>query len=335
MKRVAALACCLLMVAACPGPKSVAPESCRESAPPDECKSPPTQLGGHQGPFLEGNGLERQRFAVPGGAFPPAPGTTLQAIGACGNDNHPTLKVIACSPIPGIDGNAVFGCQVDVVSSPAVVARRPLATGFCVTPRLEAPSTPQDPDPTHHRGVTVVHGSWDASGAWQDAPGVVTLSCDANSNAPGVQQFEGADGAITDCVREWRLDPATLHDAFLACIRMARADYCGDGHPHTLGGTEVGVATPRDPMKISECQDGRCFEASWSKNGAVCIARTRWEGPGMAFESCQSQFTSAGAMSCRGDPAQGIVFSRSKHNVCSQLLGGPCASDADPVCVKP
>src|SRR5262249_40003015 len=150
-----------------------------------ECKFPPTNLGGHQGPFLEGNGLERQHFAV--AQFPPAPGTLLSATMACGNDNPPSLKVIGCSPISGIDPGAAFGCQVDVVSSNAPKAPLvPLSSGFCVTPRLESPSIPADPDPTHHRGVIVVHGFWDASGVWRDTPGVVTLSCDAHSNAPGV-----------------------------------------------------------------------------------------------------------------------------------------------------
>jgi hypothetical protein len=180
--------------------------------------------------------------------------------------------------------------------------------------------------------VTVVRGFWDASATWNDGTGIVTLSCDANGNHAGVEQFSEADGAITKCVRQWLLDPKTFSDAFQACIRMARADYCGDGHPHTFNGTNVGVSTPRDPMKVSDCGDGRCFEASWSKNGAVCIARPRWSGPGMGYEACQGQFTSVGGKLCRGPEAEGVVFSRSKQNVCGQAEPAVCGPDADSVC---
>jgi hypothetical protein len=118
---------------------------------------------------------------------------------------------------------------------------------------------------------------------------------------------------------------------------MARADYCGDGQPHTIDGTEVGVSTPRDPMKPSDCSDGRCFEASWSRTGAVCIARPRWLGDGMGFDACQDQFSPAGALSCRGNPDQAVVFSRSTRHACHELDTNSCGSerDKDPVCVRP
>jgi hypothetical protein len=186
--------------------------------------------------------------------------------------------------------------------------------------------------------VTVVRGYWDATGAWNDDASIVTLSCDATRNPSNLEQVSQSDGAITKCARQWLLDPAALPDAFLACIRMARADYCGDGQPHTLNGTEVGLSTPRDPMRSSDCTDGRCFEASWSKNGAVCISHPRWTGMGtdMGYEACQNKFVPVGGLLCRGAPAEGVISSRSQKNVCGQAAPPTsCGPDADPVCTSP
>ena len=277
MKRTVLLACCLLT--ACPGPKTGSPPSgvCRTSDAPTSCVRPPKpgtipEIGSNQGVFLEGEGLERLHFDGHGVAFPPAPGTKLHAVPVCGQPLPLTLTVRGkCTPVPEIPGvQGIFTCQVDVESG----------GGIC---RSKIRDLISDPDPTHHRGVTVVRGFWDATGAWHDTPNTLTLSCDAKNNAPEHQQFEETDGAITKCARSFLLDPTTLEDAFLACIRMVRADYCGDGMPHTITGTNVGVATPQFPMTRSDCSDGRCFEASWSKDGAVCVAHSRWSGPGMGL----------------------------------------------------
>jgi len=334
MKRVVLLACCLVTVclAACP-PTAKPPvplKACRESDGPNGCK-PPTGIGGHQGGYLEGDGLERLHFKVPAGVFPPAPNTKLKALESCGADSDLVLVMNECVPIPGVHGPGAFTCQVDVLSHTSGVSNLvpPLAP-ICLTSLSNHTS---DPDASHHRGVTVARGFWDGSGAWQDEPDTVTLSCDANNNSPGKEQFEQADGAITKCMRQFQVNPQLFHDEFLACIRMARADYCGDGHPHTYGGTAVRVSTPQNPMTASECRDGMCFEASWSKNGAVCIARPRWTGPGMEFQACSDQFAPKGTLLCREEPAQGVVFSRSEQHVCKQQQPVACGIDQDPVCI--
>ena len=330
MKRAVLLVCCLLP--ACPPTSSnlpAAPPTCRESDGPKECK-PPLGIGGHQGGFLEGSGLERLHFVVPGGAYPPAAGTTLQAVEACGTDANLRVQVKACAPVIDVPGTSAFACAVDVVGGTSA-ALVPALTPLCATTLGGQIS---DPDPTHHRGVIAVRGFWDATGAWQDAPKTITLSCDAASNKSGQQQFEFADGSITKCIRTWLLDPQHDTEAFLGCIRMARADYCGDGHTHTYGGTAVSLATPHSPMTAAECQDGLCFEASWNRNGAVCLARPRWTGTGMEIDACRQQFTQHGAFLCRGQPEQAIVFSRSAQHVCKKVQPVPCAPDQDPVCVS-
>ena len=347
MNRVALLALCLLT--ACPGPKSppgASSQSCRSSSVPTSCRGsrqrtlpqtcttcppPPIsndggipEIGGEQGMFIEGTGLERLHFSAVDpsarGVFPPRPGTQLASAAVCGGFQPGELiTVTACTPVPkpGLPHfplvNGVFSCDVDVANP-----------GICGVPGARG---------MYHRGVTVVRGYWDATGAWHDDATIVTLSCDATRNPKNVEQVLQSDGAITKCARTWHLDPAEFSDAFLACIRMARADYCGDGQPHTLNGTFVHLATPQSPMHSSDCADGQCFEASWSKNGAVCISHPRWSGTDMGYEACQNQFVPVGGLLCRGAPEQGVISSRSQKNVCGQLEPpSSCRPDADPVC---
>lgn len=326
MKRFALLTLCLL--AACPrtGPNVPSPssDSCRSSDSPATCIRPIVfEIGGPQGVYLEGSDIERLHFTaldpLARGVFPPPPGTQLMPAVECGEQQRPLVTVAACRPVPEIPGaRGVVTCQVDVQGS----------EGICRNPLNR-----RDPDPTHHRGVTMVRGFWDKTGAWKDDAKMVTLSCDAQGNAADAQ-FDSADGAITKCARTWHLDPDAVHDGFLACIRMARADYCGDGFPHTFAETDVHVLTPRDPPTARDgfCQDRYCYEASWSKDGAVCVSRPRWDGEGMGFERCQNLFTRVGDQYCRANPDQGIVFSRSQRYVCGQLDPVACGPTADPMC---
>jgi hypothetical protein len=62
-----------------------------------------------------------------------------------------------------------------------------------------------------------------------------------------------------------------------ACVRMVRADYCGDGMPHTKERTTIdtyddyGVQTRGLTNDVSYM-----FEAGWTEQGAVCVHHTRW-----------------------------------------------------------
>jgi ADYC domain-containing protein len=277
--------------------------------------------------FIEGTGLERLHFSAVDpsarGVFPPAPGTQLASAAACGGTQPGELITVnACAPVPkqGLPhfplAQGVFSCDVDVTNPGICGATGPKGGG------------------NHHRGMTVVRGYWDERGAWHDDAGIVTLSCDANHTPRNAAQVEPSDGAITKCARKWGIDPADYPDAFLACIRMARADYCGDGQPHTLNGTFVHLATPHSPMRSSDCADGQCFEASWSKNGAVCISHPRWSGADMGYEACQNKFVLVGGRLCRGAPEEGVISSRSQKNVCGQAQPASCGPDADPVCTS-
>jgi hypothetical protein len=71
-----------------------------------------------------------------------------------------------------------------------------------------------------------------------------------------------------------------MNDYHASCIRMVRADYCGDGVAHTYDGTSIdiydhlwnnnAIATSTDGS------DGWHIEAEWDSDGAHCISKTRW-----------------------------------------------------------
>lgn len=70
-----------------------------------------------------------------------------------------------------------------------------------------------------------------------------------------------------------------LTDYHAACVRMVRADYCGDGVGHTFNGTSIdiydhleGNNTPSNTVGSA----GWEFEAGWADDGAHCIGKTRW-----------------------------------------------------------
>ncbi len=122
-----------------------------------------------------------------------------------------------------------------------------------------------------------------------DAPSdAVTLAC------------RGA--ALAKCVefgyRPWAsVDGVSLRDHHQACTRMVRADYCGDGTPHTTDGTPLhvldllGIQT-EDPAVDYE------VEAEWGPDGAVCFNAANARHPVQALAcdipACDESFAAGG-----------------------------------------
>ncbi len=93
-----------------------------------------------------------------------------------------------------------------------------------------------------------------------------TLTCTAGAEAKCVRMGYGPWKALPD--------GRPMADTFHACIRLVRADYCGDGQASTQDGTVIDVY---DAFGIQEPDTDAAlpFEAAWSRDGAVCVARTR------------------------------------------------------------
>ena len=80
-------------------------------------------------------------------------------------------------------------------------------------------------------------------------------------------------GAQGKCVR-FGYAPWRSLDTYNACVRMVRADYCGDGEATTRDGTVIDIY---DAVGVQKSEGGEdlTFEAGWSAEGAVCVAHPR------------------------------------------------------------
>jgi ADYC domain-containing protein len=93
---------------------------------------------------------------------------------------------------------------------------------------------------------------------------------------PGVFELACTSGAEGKCVRFGYLPWQGEQELALynACIHLVRADYCGDGTPHTRDGVlielydDLGVRSPSFGAGLE-------FEAVWGAQGAICVRRAR------------------------------------------------------------
>jgi hypothetical protein len=121
------------------------------------------------------------------------------------------------------------------------------------------------------KGGLFVPGVWDETGAQHGR----LLSGKRAINST----FSCLAGVIAKCVvwgyRPWT-QGAEIHQV---CTRMARADYCGDGVPHTENGTTIDLFDTRG-IQTPVQNDGLTFEAGWDANGAVCVREPRYVDEG-------------------------------------------------------
>ena len=149
-------------------------------------------------------------------------------------------------------------------------------------------------DPDAKRGTVWLHTflGQTADGAWQNL-------CDAGPDGrrqgfpiagrpradgmledaePGTFELVCTSGAQGKCVRfgypPTGADGARLRDTYNACIRMVRADYCGDGTATTKDGQEIDIYDDHGIQK-PENMPVMDFEAGWTPAGAVCVRHVR------------------------------------------------------------
>jgi hypothetical protein len=143
---------------------------------------------------------------------------------------------------------------------------------------------------------------------------------------PDDRRFEitCTSGAIGKCVRAgyhpWRAhdDGTSLRDYHQACVRMLRADYCGDGRSATRDGTAIDMYD-RLGIQAPEAGADFRFEAAWGPDGAVCVARSRI--PELASlkalaEACPDKLRGRVGDVCHEDSdttlGRALVFNRSR-----------------------
>jgi ADYC domain len=97
---------------------------------------------------------------------------------------------------------------------------------------------------------------------------------------PGKILFTCTGGAEGKCIRfgykPWGRGPNNISLApyYQTCVRLIRADYCGDGTGHTRNGTPIDIFD-RIGIQGDETAPGMSFEAAWGPSGAVCVRHTR------------------------------------------------------------
>ena len=162
------------------------------------------------------------------------------------------------------------GTQQIRIDSVAAAKDRPSVLLHQVSVRNAAGGWSQmcDADAQGRRAVIPVRGRWQDDRFVAD-PNAWFLTCSSGSRGK--------------CIL-WGYDPwakapggTPLADHYRACQQMVRADYAGNGAPHTREGTEIDVADRIGVTHHDTLEDRAfTFEAGWAVDGAVCVARTRW-----------------------------------------------------------
>jgi hypothetical protein len=123
-----------------------------------------------------------------------------------------------------------------------------------------------EPDGSVRRALAV-RGTWDQTGAWSDTE-MFSLACRRAS--------------IAKCVEFGYKSWLGYGDHHLACVRMLRADYCGDGTAHTVNGTPINLY---DNASIQDDTESWPVDAEWGPDGALCFNNHR----GGTVPSCYAQ----------------------------------------------
>ena len=88
-------------------------------------------------------------------------------------------------------------------------------------------------------------------------------------------------------------ETVSLRDYHQACTRMARADYCGNGEPWTVDGTQINIYDQLSPqIQEDEAPADWQIEAEWTPDGAYCLSDIRhqgWKAEGL-YPNCGKAF---------------------------------------------
>jgi hypothetical protein len=125
-----------------------------------------------------------------------------------------------------------------------------------------------------------------------DSPGAVTLACSGGvlQKCTHAGYRPWANAKMCKGSGKGACSHVALKDYHQACVRMLRADYCGNGQSWTKDGTYIDVYDYlQPPIQLRE-QDWD-IEARWVTGGAMCLNKPRH--PELGFPGCAD---SAGKM---------------------------------------
>ena len=213
-----------------------------------------TEEMGQQGPWLLGSGLAGCNFKTNDPEM--KIGAILTADCFCSNQVR-TLKLSAPCDLKK-DGFAF--CKMEADSGPSICG---LEGGV--------------------HTLAVIKGKFDEQGTHQKMEDVYSISCDdgaVNKCMNGLRP-KGATQEKSATNWPWRFRPAD--NAYYACLRSLRADYCGTGHSNTVTGKKVDLywipsgAYEDDHYRpeVSSCMSDLCNEAAFGIEGANCVEHAR------------------------------------------------------------
>ena len=242
-----------------------------------------------QGPYLEGAGLERYHFPGDGGVTLDG---EVVGVDACPKEHTANLnaKVTGC-----VDHSSYADCRIFVLGGGS-------GESPCYAPRDAGAA------------VVLVKGYWDGQALFQDDNNI-TVAC---------AELDGGS-AIASCIHKFGYLPDS-RERFLTCIRMMRADYCGDGCPFTKAGTCIDAyddgGVHGADCDGGKCGGGLCHEADWGLEGAVSISHLRWEDSlqheGNFPTLCKGRFHQKGSKASpydRNDAGRPYLSNRSQHHL--------------------
>ncbi len=119
--------------------------------------------------------------------------------------------------------------------------------------------------------AVAVPGSWNPStGAWTD--GNFSFACRGSS--------------VAKCLEMGYKTWYGFGDHQRACVRMLRADYCGDGVSHTVNGTPINIY---DDVGLQADTESWLIDAEWGPDGARCFNNYR----GGTMPSCSAKHSTS------------------------------------------
>jgi hypothetical protein len=213
---------------------------------------------------------------------------------------------------------------------------------------IAAEDATYDPTGTGHTYLYTLEQNVDGIGTWQTACPAdqdgrhvaipVAAIWDDHGNrveSTTLFTFGCTTGVVAKCYRwgyrPWLTGYGDVVAAHWTCTRAARADYCGNGTPHTRDGTTINVwdnlAGSGPIQSHGTTPMGMLFEAGWDTGGAVCFSHARWllDGPLIAL-ICPGRLVAPGlgilgATVCDtvpqvlGQAADAVLFDESNLNL--------------------
>ncbi|MCX5512313.1 hypothetical protein C3941_09615 [Kaistia algarum] len=122
-----------------------------------------------------------------------------------------------------------------------------------------------EPDPRGRRLGFPISGRSTGKGSFDPAASGFEIAC--------------TSGAFGKCLlfgyHPWKNSASVpMERLYRSCIRMVRADYCGDGRSWTRNGMTIDIFD-RFGVQKADNPPNMTLEAAWSPNGAVCIHHAR------------------------------------------------------------